>query len=341
MALDSQPPPPPMGKSSSPSKHQCSLTSPCTILLSEVGKRYHAFPKGTFRTRFAPPAVPHSVLSHIKAHPLTWTWTTKAGPSAGKSFNVPTVPTSCRKDSPKVIMWIVSIFHAFKSQLAPCALDPATGCVLPAYVKVYQNNMLIHLRGQQARPVAKPPSPPSCPRAQLGTSSHPTGNGSPAEIEALRAEIVALHADFQAFKASFESDSSSSPSPPPSPRTAPTVVPPNPPSPFTPSTSSMVEEGKAHPSHPWLQEIIDSPHCPPLFKHIDSSMVPNYSHALPDDVQLSIVVMFGLGLPPQHLGFNSNGDLCAANIGLADSIIIMFSIHGDPRIYPVIPSPIG
>ncbi|KIM64579.1 hypothetical protein SCLCIDRAFT_23316 [Scleroderma citrinum Foug A] len=330
-----------MGKSTSPSKHQCLLTLPCTVLLSEVGKRYHAFPKGTFRTRFAPPAVPCSMLSHIKAHPLTWTWTMKAGPKAGKSFTVPTVPTSCRKDSPKAIMWIVSIFHAFKSQLTPCALDPATGWVLPTYVKVYQNNMLIHLRGQQAHPVAKPSSPPSHPRAQPGIPSHPTGNRPLAEIEALRAEIMALHAKFQAFKTSFKSDLSSSPSPPPSPCTAPTVVPPNPPSPSTTSTSSMVEEGKAHSNHPWLQEIIDSPRCPPLFKHINSSMVPNYSHALPDDVQLSIVVMFGSGLPPWHLGFNSNSNLCVANIGLADSIIIMFLIHGDLSIYPCIPSPIG
>jgi len=34
----------------------------------------------------------------------------KAGPNAGKSFNVPTVPTSCPKDSPKAVHWIVLIF---------------------------------------------------------------------------------------------------------------------------------------------------------------------------------------------------------------------------------------
>ena len=70
-------------------------------------------------------------------------------------------------------------------------------------------------------------------------------------------------------------------------------------------------------------------------------MVPIYSHALLDDVQLSIVVTFGSGLPPQHLDFDSNSNLCAANIGPANSIIIMFSIHGDLRIYPMIPFPIG
>ena len=48
-----------------------------------------------------------------------------------------------------MIQWIVSVFHAFKSQLALQALDDK-GRVLPAYVKLYQNNMLVHLRAQQA-----------------------------------------------------------------------------------------------------------------------------------------------------------------------------------------------
>ena len=138
MPLDSAPPPsPPMGKSSLPTKHQCSSTSPCAILLSEVGKRFHAFPKGTFRAWFAPPAIPNAVLKYVEAHPLTWSWMTKAGPCTGKSFSVPTVPTACRKDSPKAIHWIISIFHTFKSQLAPCTLNLETGRVLPGFVKLY------------------------------------------------------------------------------------------------------------------------------------------------------------------------------------------------------------
>jgi len=160
MPFELQPPPSPLGQASAPTKHQCSPSSPCTILLSEIGKCYHAFPKGSFRACFAPPAVPRSVLHHFDAHPFRWSWTTKAGPNAGKSFAVPTVPTSCPKDSPKAVHWIVSIFHAFKSQLAPQALDPETGRVLPSYVKLYQNNMLMHLHAQRARPRAGN-SPPS------------------------------------------------------------------------------------------------------------------------------------------------------------------------------------
>ena len=38
-----------------------STLSPCAILLSEVGKHYHTFPKGTFPARFTPLAIPLSL----------------------------------------------------------------------------------------------------------------------------------------------------------------------------------------------------------------------------------------------------------------------------------------
>ena len=162
MPFELEPPPSPLGWPSLSAKHQCSSTSPCTILLSEIGKRYHTFPKGSFRAQFAPPAVPRSVLFYFDTNPFQWSWTTKAGPRAGKSFLVPTVPISCPKDSPKAIHWILSIFHAFKLQLAPQVLDPGTGRVLPAYIKLYQSNMLMHLCAQLAclrvgRPSTAPP----------------------------------------------------------------------------------------------------------------------------------------------------------------------------------------
>ena len=149
MPLEPEPLPSSLGHLSPP-KHQCSSTSTCTILLSEIGKYYHAFPKGSFRSCFAPPAIPKLVLHHLDAHPFYWSWTMKAGPNASKSFAVPTVLTLCPKDSPKAVHWLVSIFHAFKAQLAPQALDQETGRVLPAYVKLYQNNMLMHIRAQHA-----------------------------------------------------------------------------------------------------------------------------------------------------------------------------------------------
>ena len=108
MALDSAPPPSPVGKAPPPTKHQCDAASPCVILLSEVSKRHHTFPKGSFRARFIPPAIPILVCKHLSTHPLFWSWTVKAGPSARKSFRVPTVPTLCGKGSPQAIQWHVS-----------------------------------------------------------------------------------------------------------------------------------------------------------------------------------------------------------------------------------------
>jgi len=231
MPLVPQPPPSPLGQASVPPKHQCSPSSPCTIRLSEIGKCYHAFPRGTFRSRFTPPAVPRSVLNHVDAHPFFWSWTTKAGPNAGKSFAVPTVPTSCPKDSPKAVLWIVSIFHAFKSQLTPQALDQATGRVLPAYVKLYQNNMLMHLCAQLARLRAGKLSPSAVPpRAAPQSAVSKTPQYPPDVIAELRKEIAALRAEVQALQLMHEASAV----PPPSPCTAPTVMPPHPPSPLPP-----------------------------------------------------------------------------------------------------------
>ncbi|KIM55255.1 hypothetical protein SCLCIDRAFT_30499 [Scleroderma citrinum Foug A] len=335
MPLDSTPPLPPVGKPSPPPKHQCSSTSPCAILLSEVGKRFHAFPKGTFRARFAPPAVPNAVLKYVDTHPLTWSWTTKAGPRAGKTFTVPTVPTACSKGSPKAVHWIVSIFHAFKTQLAPAALNPETGRVLPDYVKLYQNNMLVHLRSQQARIRARP-HPPTKSKAPAST---PPPSAPSAELVSLKAEIAALRAEFEEFKQSYENSSlEASSSPPRSPRTAPTVVPPQPPSPSTTASSlSMTQECTSHPQHRWLQPVLDHPSCPALFHHIDSSMVPIYVFAMPDDVQ-RVLMVYTNARGPRYLGFDSNGDLYVSGHAPADLVIT--SINAPDDIGTTYPPPV-
>lgn len=129
---------------------------------SDIGKHFHAFPKGTFWAHYCPPSIPKSILQHFAAHTPYWSWTTKAGPNAGKSFNVPTVPTACKKGSPRATQWIISLFHSFKAHLNPQALDP-NGWVLPAHVRLYQNNMLIHLRGLLGNPLSQP-TPASPPR---------------------------------------------------------------------------------------------------------------------------------------------------------------------------------
>ena len=328
-----------MGKPTPPPKHVCSPSSPCAIRLSEVGKRYHAFPKGTFKARFAPPAIPRHVLQHLAKSPPTWTWTTRAGPRAGKSFQVPSIPTACSRDSPRAIQWIVSIFHAFKAQLVPQALGQETGRVLPGYVKLYQNNMLVHVRSQQAQLRAKSkPAPSQTMRPSPGYPTPPQSSVMPT-IADLLSQIEALRKDFENFKLTHEASSSEAPtSPASSPQAAPTVLPNDPPSPPS-STSSMsiVEESTAHPNHPWLQPIIDHKHSPVFIHRIDSSMAPIYSHAMPDDVQQVLAV----GYPkasPRYLGVDSNGDLRVSAQCPSDLVCMFINFTEDDPQPPPVPS---
>ena len=117
MPLEPQPPPSPLGKASKRPRHHCDPLIPCALHLSDIGKSYHAFPKGTFCARYTPPTIPHSVLHYYMANPFSWSWTTKAGPKAGQTFSVPTIPISCKKDDHKAIHWTVSLFHSFKTHL--------------------------------------------------------------------------------------------------------------------------------------------------------------------------------------------------------------------------------
>ena len=311
MPPEPQPPPSPVGKSPTRTKHVCSPLSPCTILLSEVGKHYHAFPKGTFKARFSPPAVPRAVVRYISSHPLTWSWTTKAGPKAGKSFKVPTVPTSCGKDSHRAIQWIVSIFHAFKSQLAPLALDADTGRVLPAYVKLYQSNMLVHFRTQQAMQAKSPPtlrSQPSRP-TQTPTQSFDT------IIADLRAEITSLRSDLEASKctctASTRSSTPAKPSPPLSPVThwSPTPTPPPPSEPVVPARTPY--SGPA-----WLKRILEHPQCPPYIQTSTPTTAPILQHSMSDNVSQVLWVDYERA-PSKYLGVAPDGDLYVANVSPA------------------------
>ncbi|KIJ10210.1 hypothetical protein PAXINDRAFT_16779 [Paxillus involutus ATCC 200175] len=143
-------------------KHKCLPFEACTIQLSDIGRHFHAFPKGTFCARFTPPAPPPFVMCFYATHPLYWQWTTKTGPNAGKSFKVPTVPTHCPKGSPKAIFWLVNTFHSFKAHLAPSVLQ---GNKVPKLLlHLYQSNMVLHMRTQMR---AQPPSDPIPITSQL------------------------------------------------------------------------------------------------------------------------------------------------------------------------------
>ncbi|KAI6013715.1 hypothetical protein BKA83DRAFT_19144 [Pisolithus microcarpus] len=233
MPLDPIPPPSPHGKVSPP-KHQCSPDSPCPVQLSEVGRQFHQFQKGTSKARFALPALLKFMTSYFASHPPAWTWTVWGGPNKGKSYQVPTTPIVCEGDAPRAVQWIVTVFHLFKAHPNPLTVDPETGRVKPAWLKLYQNNLYIHLHSQLRSHFPPPKPAPPGPKA---VSSHPKPASLIAsEVEWLWAELTTLKEKFYKYIASHKaccthSDSSSSsdsseeqasdgnqtPQPPPSP----------------------------------------------------------------------------------------------------------------------------
>ena len=130
MPLEPPPPPSPHGKnppqpqpSQPPSpkpKHRCLASHPCDICLSDIVPH---LPSEYFPHPLYPPAVPKSILDYFTAHPFSWSWTTKAGPNAGKSFHVPHIPMSCKKSDHWAVQWTVDHFHLFKAHLTPQTLD--------------------------------------------------------------------------------------------------------------------------------------------------------------------------------------------------------------------------
>ncbi|KAI6103270.1 hypothetical protein EDD16DRAFT_1715376 [Pisolithus croceorrhizus] len=205
MPLEPVPPPSPRGKTPPP-KHRCSPTVPCPLRLSEVGRQYHQFPKGTFRACFSPPALPKAVTSYFANHPPIWTWSVKAGPNEGKSFQVPTIPIACDKTALRAVKWIIAVFHSFKAHLNLIAIDTDSGRVLPAWLRLYQNNLLIHLHSQlkahlvcrtKAPPLVRPDPPTTATDSVPATDrSHPHAPPS----SSLAAEVAALHAELDTLK---------------------------------------------------------------------------------------------------------------------------------------------
>ena len=188
MPLEPVPPPSPCGKTPPPPKDHCICkyaTRMCDIPISQIGHRFHYVSRRFIDTVFFPPSIPAWVLRHLKAHPPKWTWTIRAGPRAGMTLTVPTIPIHCSSDSHKAIKWIVSVFHLFKSFLnrEETAINREGRRILPQLVRIYQNNMLLHVAAQMRILERTPPTkatkdappPPSGPSPSK-TASPPARN---------------------------------------------------------------------------------------------------------------------------------------------------------------------
>ena len=314
----------PLWKSlSPPSKCQCNCreaTRCCDIPISQIGKWFHFIPKTFVDTVFFPLAIPAWVLRHIKAHPPTWTWMLRAGPRAGTTLTVPTVPIHFTSDVHRAIRWLVSIFHTFKGSLrAENSIMIADGKVISPLVCIYQNNMLLHIDAQMRlfdrlhppkdhrEELTQPQPSPRARPSHSRTAGTPAPQPPPSKHTSCTAEIAALRVEIAVLCKKL--DASLEHPPPPSPCTIlVTVCPPPRPSSPSPSTSASVRSRTAHPDHPWLQPILSHKHCPPFLVSVDSSMAPTLSYAIPEDVQQVLQVQCK-GHPPMYIEIDSNGDL--------------------------------
>ena len=255
-----------MGKSTPSSKRQCNCreaTRCCDIPISQIGKRFHFIPKAFVDMVFFSPAIPAWVLCHIKAHPPTWMWTLRAGPRAGTTLTVPIVPIHCASDAHRAVQWLVSIFHIFKGSLqAESSIAITDERVISPLVRIYQNNMLLHIDAQmhlydclyplkdlQEESTLPQPQPQPCVRPpQTRTTNTPAPQPPPSKHALCSAKIVALHAELDVLHKKLDA-SLEHPSPP-SPYTILAMAPsPSHPSHPSPSTSASVQSCTDHPDH--------------------------------------------------------------------------------------------
>ncbi|KAG6370786.1 hypothetical protein JVT61DRAFT_10990 [Boletus reticuloceps] len=220
---DPLPSDPPQPQFTPTPKHICSREAACVVRLSDIEKKYHTFPSGTFHLRFSPPTVPKFILAYFLNHPFSWKWTTRGGPNKGRSFPVPTIPTACTQVDHRAVRWTVDLFHSFKAHLTNGALFK--GRVRPDIVKLYQNNMLIHywsqlkaLRSSSAAGATvtthSPPQPSHatpCPPTQIGTVLASTPSNA---ITALLQRITALESELSQVKQLLQQGSPSAHPPP-------------------------------------------------------------------------------------------------------------------------------
>ncbi|KAI6002677.1 hypothetical protein EDC04DRAFT_2908408 [Pisolithus marmoratus] len=329
MPLEPLPQQSPRGKNPSPPKHQCPTSDLCPVRLSDIGKRYHSFHKGTFKARFAPPVLPRFVLAHFASHPSTWTWVTKDGPNKGKSFQVPTTPITCAKTAPRAIHWMVAVFHSFKAHLNPVAIDSDTGRVKQGWLRLYQNNI--------PPPTTKPPTnpPPACPKP----SSAPLTTANPSlerVLAELRKELADLREKFTNYILSHEAccvrsspssaESSEAEDDPddndqPAPHLQPHLY-------ITDSTGAGIPD----PNPPtWLATAVANPDIPPIFQGDVYSPDRLSNDPLPRETVSAVKLIFE-GASPLYLGLLRDRSLVLATSAHREAVDATLRLPHDPSV---------
>ncbi|KAI6037797.1 hypothetical protein EDC04DRAFT_2604467 [Pisolithus marmoratus] len=286
---------------------------------------------GTFKARFSPPAAPRFVLKHLTTHPLTWTWTTKEGPNKGRSFQVPTIPIVCEKAAPKAIHWIVAVFHSFKTHLNPVALDSESGKVKQGWLRLYQNNLYIHLQGQMKVTTAPKRPPPiqslSHPPPTAPPPGPPTTENVPeSELSKLCKEIADLREKFNNYITSHEacclchsnphSETSSKVSDSPNPVTI-----------YALNNDGSMEVDPNPPS--WLVTALGIQDLPSTFQGNQLAPPPLSDQLFPHGT-LEVIKLIFDGTSPLYLGTHRDGQLWVSATAERGMVSTTYKLPHDP-----------
>ncbi|KAI5983726.1 hypothetical protein EDC04DRAFT_2616036 [Pisolithus marmoratus] len=289
MPLDPLPPPSPCGKSLAPST--------CQMLARGI----------TLSLR----ALSELILS-LQSSPI-WTWMTKDGPNKGKSFQVPTIPIVCEKTAPHAVHWVVTVFHSFKTHLHPVTIDTDTGKVHQGWLRLYQNNLYVHLRSQ-----LKVPPPPLPPRPSLQSTCTPKATPSVVPSTTATDPVAKLQAEISSLN---------------------------------PSPSASLEDGSNKESTPryvlkkiedntieafinpptWLATGLKAPDLPTCFTGKLIICCPMSLGPPPRDALEAIKLKFG-GSSPFYLRVSQNGHLTVSAMAERSLVTNSFMFPPDPSV---------
>ncbi|KAI6017832.1 hypothetical protein EDC04DRAFT_2902452 [Pisolithus marmoratus] len=262
---------------------------------------------------------------------------TKDSPNKGKSFQVPTIPIICKKTAPCTVHWVVTVFHSFKTHLHPVAIDTDTGKVCQGWLRLYQNNLYVHLHSQlKAPPPPLPPKPspqPTCTPKTMSPMVPSTTTTDP--VAELWAEISSLQDKFYKYITTHKACCChSNPSPPASSEDGSdkesTHSPPPPPHYILKKIEDSAIEAFINPPT-WLATVLRAPDLPTHFTGNLVICCPVSLGSPPRDALEAIKLKFG-GSSPFYLRVSQNRHLTISTMADRSLVTNSFSFPPNPSV---------
>ncbi|KAI6020500.1 hypothetical protein EDC04DRAFT_2901730 [Pisolithus marmoratus] len=237
------------------------------------------------------------------------------------------------------------MFHSFKAHLNPIAIDGESGKVRSGWLRLYQNNLYVHLRGQMKETAAPKRAPSSTTKPSLTSPplAHPRAASSTeklleAELTKLRQEITELRDKFTNYITSHEAccmRRSNSPSESSGTEDRSTRATPRPP----PALLTLLPDGSSKPAvNPptWLVAALAQQDLPITFRDSVFVLSPlTLATSFPEGTLEVIKLKFD-GASPLFLGTHRDGDLRVSTAAPASTVTMSYNLPHDPYV-PTLP----